>query len=365
MPELKGKNIFFSPFSISTALAMTYAGARAGTQHEMATVLQFPFDDNRTIHSLFGSLLTGLANPGEGVKLLTANALWLNNNFSSLKNFIDTLKNIYGAELKRVDFSTDNREQAAQIINKWVENATERKIKELVPASCIHDKTRLILTNAIYFKGNWENQFDPKNTKDTPFHINRNQTVDIPMMYQSGKSKFEYFEGLGVKVADLPYVGNKLRMMIVVPDEIDGLPSLESQLAGTKGLDFLYSIASSPTDDEVKVYLPRFKSSSGFSVKQALNNMGMKTVFQRGMADFSGMAPGDEGKNVQVDDVLHKGFIDVNEEGTEASAATAVVISRGISRSKTVRADRPFFFFIYDKEMINILFVGRYVGPQA
>jgi serpin B len=353
-------NIFFSPYSISTALAMTYAGARGNTEREMAEVLHFDMNQG-DLHSSFAKLqghLNELRKKGK-IRLSIANALWAQKDYRFLKTFTDVVRKSYEAEAKNVDFRGET-ENVRKKINAWIEEKTENKIVELLKPGTVSGDTRLILTNAIYFKGNWARQFDKKDTTEMPFKLNSSKSVMVPMMLKK-KEMFKYGENTKLQILELPYQGNDLSMVVLLPREIDGIRSLENELS----TDTLNMWLNNLHKQEVEIYLPKFKSEYEMSLTAHLKDMGMKSAFTPGVADFSGM---DGTKSLYISDVLHKAFVNVDEEGTEAAAATAVVVypTAFVERRIPVfRADHPFMFLIRDNSTGSILFMGRISNPKA
>jgi len=348
-------NLFFSPYSISTALAMTYAGARGDTATQIAQTLHFPLEDER-LHEAFAAherLLHAVQEKGD-VLLSVANALWPAVGYAFLSTYLDLVKQFYGASITPLDFVRDPEAARVQI-NGWVKDETQGKIKDLIPSGLLDELTKLVLTNAIYFKGNWASQFDGKKTKDAPFWLTAKRAVDAPMMAQ--KRSFGYRAIDGLQVLELPYVGDDLSMILLLPRAIDGLPALEDALSAKN----LARWTNRLRPQEVEVFLPRFKATSTFSLGGVLAKMGMRDAF--GDADFSGMT----GKrDLFISEVLHKAFVDVNEEGTEAAAATAVIMTKSMAfdMGPTIfKADHPFIFLILDKYSGGILFLGRVVDP--
>jgi serpin B len=386
--------LFLSPFSLETALAMTSAGARGKTLEEMEKVLHLPADP----HAGFGALIDrlngsvfalpkrppttaelvphrsidaeraphGSIDPvpievGRSYELSIANAIWAQKGFPWEKAFLELVRKHYGAGTSEVDFAES--ETARKQINAWVEKETREKIKDLIEPGILSRLTRMVLANAIYFKSNWQYQFDKKLTKDAPFTHADGTKADVPLMALTGK--LNYGEtwiggraGVAAQVLELPYTGKELSMLVVLPDTASGIHRLAELL--TPG--WLGRVETKPT--EVNVFLPRFKAESTLSLKPVLMDMGMKAAF--GAADFTGMSP--QGKQLFMAQVLHKAFVDVNEEGTEAAAATAVIINKIVSappEQKVFRADRPFVFAIRDNATGAALFLGRYSGPKA
>ncbi len=347
-------NLFFSPNSIHAALAMTSTGARGNTAAQMSKTLRLP---TQNPHEAYAGLLKQLKPPKEGgYELRVANALWGQKGYPWLKDFLDTTKAGYDAGLREVDFVTAT-EAARKTINAWVEGQTNRKIKDLLKPGVLKPLTRLVLTNAIYFKGDWVSQFDKKQTRDMPFKLSASRTAKAPMMYQ--KAKFGYTEDKTAQVLSMPYKGKDLSMMVLLPKKVDGLGDMAKKLTA----DDLAALAGKAYRREVRVYMPKFKMTSQFSLKQVLTAMGMSEAFIPGKADFSGM----NGKrDLFISAVVHKAFVDVNEEGTEAAAATGVVIgltSMG-PRPLVFRADHPFLFVIRHDRTGTILFMGRVMNPE-
>lgn len=363
----KEGNLFFSPYSISTALAMTYAGAIDETQAQMAKILNFPTCselvepiDKDKFHSAFGTIVKDLnARDKKGsYELSVANALWGQKGYGFLKEFIELVKTNYDGQLNEVDFVTAT-EAARKTINVWVEEKTNNKIKELIKPGVLDAMTRLVLTNAIYFKGNWAVQFKEDRTKNSPFTLLINDKIEVPMMNQTGQ--FGYMESEDFQTLELPYVDNELSMIILLPKEIEGLTKFEQTLT----LENLSQWLSKLHKREVIVSIPRFKMTSQFSLASALKSMGMTDAFDPSKADFSGM---NGKKNLFISAVVHKAYVDVNEQGTEAAAATAVTMrltSIGPSQTLVFRADHPFLFLIRDNHSGSILFIGRVMNPKA
>lgn len=353
-------NLFFSPYSTSIALAMTYAGARGQTATEMANVLHFTLEQDN-LHPAFAALITQL-NPEnqQGFQLRNVNRLWGQQSFNFLTPFVELTQNYYGAALEELDFIKAT-EEARRTINNWVEQQTQQKIQELLAPDILDPMTRLVLTNAIYFKGTWESQFEPEQTKNQPFTIAPDQQVEVPMMYQVADVGYAEFTNL--QVLELPYVGNKLAMVILLPKTVDGLAELEQQLTPENLDNWLSLVEDGYGCSPDQIYLPKFKLNSAFELKKALSTMGMASAFDERNADFSGM---NGRKDLYLKEVIHQAFVDVNESGTEAAAATgAIVNTRCGGEGAVFRADRPFIFLIRDKQSDSILFLGRVVNPLA
>ena len=346
-------NLFFSPYSISAALAMTYGGARGDTAKEMKNTLRFPPDEKRT-HLAFAELNATFdeVQKKAKVQLHIANSLWPQKDHVFLPEYLTLMKQHYGSSITPVDY-VKATEKARKTINTWVEDKTDEKIKDLIRQGDLDPQTVLVLVNAIYFKGNWASQFDPKRTKDADFTLLNGKKQQASMMYQKGK--FRYKEIEGVQVLELPYVGKQLSMILILPGKPSGLPELEAQLS----VENLASWLSSVREQEVGVYLPRFKITWGtFELNKPLKALGMRKAFGSA-ADFSGM---DGTKTLFIGLVLHKAFVEVNEEGTEAAAATAVGMK--LNGGLTFRADHPFVFLIRDNATGSILFLGKVLDPN-
>ena len=360
--SLKGQsgNLLFSPFSISLALAMTYAGARGQTESQMANALHYTLPQD-SLHPAFNALdlalLSRAQNPEDskvaGFQLSIVNAIWGQKGYSFLSSYLDTLAQNYDAGLRILDFQK-SPEPSRVTINDWVAEQTANRIKDLIPQGSINDLTRLVLTNAIYFKAAWLNQFNKDSTTDGVFHLDSGTTVTVPMMRQS--ERFNYAEGDGYQTVELPYVGRQLSMVILLPAS-GNFSTFESGLTAQK----VDSILNSLENRQVNLVMPKFTFESSFGLKSALSSMGMPVAFADA-ADFSGMSGN---KDLLIQDVVHKAFIAVDENGTEAAAATGVVV--GITAMPAnpvdVTIDRPFIFLIRDIPTGTVLFLGRVMNP--
>ncbi len=365
-------NLFFSPYSISTALAMAHAGARNKTESQMAGVLHFPISVNRRTDSssnslpdkqqfalAFGNIIKDLNNRGRkgGYTLTVANALWGQKDYGFLQEFPELIKTSYDGQLNEVDFITA-AETARKTINAWVEKKTNDKIKNLISEGVLDSMTRLVLTNAIYFKGNWARQFKENRTMDSPFTLADGQKIDVATMNQ--KAEFGYMETDTFQVLELPYVDEELSMVILLPKQFDALDEFEKTLTPDNLTQWLPKIHKL----EVVVFVPKFKMTSQFSLASVLKSMGMKDAFSSD-ADFSGI----NGKrDLFISAVIHKAYVEVNEEGTEAAAATGVVMrltSIGPAPIPVFRANHPFLFLIRDNLSGSILFIGRVANPKT
>jgi serpin B len=351
-------NLFFSPSSISTALAMTYAGARGETAEQMARVLHFPSPQDK-LPKAFASLHQALRPVAEkpGYRLHVANRLWGQQGYHFLPDFLAVTRDHFHAELAEVDF-IGHTELARETINEWVEKQTQDKIKDLVTRGALTPLSRLVLTNAIYFKGDWTRPFPKAATRDEIFHVSSDKSTTAPLMHKTDDFKFAAVDGL--KALELPYGNGDLSTVVLLPDEIDGLAALEQKLS----YESLTRWTNGLQKRKVQVFLPRFKLTSDFSLSTVLAAMGMPLAFDG--ADFTGISTQEP---LYISAVLHKAFVDVNEEGTEAAAATGVVIATRaamIPREPPLfRADHPFLFLIVDNRTKSILFLGRVVNPKA
>jgi serpin B len=362
---LKGKdgNLFYSPYSISLALAMTYAGARGETAQQMANTLQFLLEQAR-LHPAFNWLDAKLASrgqgahgkDGEGFRLNIVNAIWGQKDYEFLPAFLDVLAENYGAGLRILDFITET-EASRLAINDWVSNQTEGRIKDLIPQGAISELTRLVLTNAIYFNAAWAYPFDEKVTENGPFYLLDGGQVTVPMMKQT--ESFGYADGEGYQAVELPYDGDELSMVILLPAS-GNFKAFEEGLQAQKVSDIISGLR--PT--QVALTMPKFEFDSEFSLADTLAAMGMPIAFSPDEADFSGMTGNHD---LFISDVIHKAFVAVDEAGTEAAAATAVIMNLTSVPEPPVEVtlDRPFIFLIRDIETGSILFIGRVLNPSA
>ncbi|MDR9459711.1 MAG: serpin family protein, partial [Dehalococcoidia bacterium] len=341
----KGGNLFYSPYSISLALAMTYAGARNVTEQQMAATLHFTLPEEH-LHPAFNNLDLELASRGEGAegkdkegfRLNIVNEIWGQKDYEFRNEFLDILAENYGAGLRLLDF-VNTPEESRITINDWVSDQTEGRIEDLIPQGVIDALTRLVLTNAVYFNAAWLNPFNEDMTDNGVFHLLDGGEVTVPMMMQS--DSFGYAEGEGYQAVELPYDGRELSMVILLPDtgefeEFEGL--LDADLVDNMTNDLIYK--------EVALTMPKFEFESEFSLADTLAAMGMPVAFT-GAADFSGMTGN---RDLSIAEVLHKAFVSVNEAGTEAAAATAVVMTLTAAPGEPVEVtlDRPFIFLIRD-----------------
>ena len=355
-------NIFYSPYSISLALAMTYAGARGETEEQMAEALNFALAQDR-LHPAFNGLDLELASRGEGAegkddegfRLNIVNALWGQKDFDFLAEFLDLLAENYGAGMRLLDFMSAP-EESRVTINDWVSDQTEERIKDLIPKGLITVMTRLVLTNAIYFNAAWDYPFEEDMTEDGTFYLLEGDEVTVPMMRQT--ESFGYAEGDEYQAVELYYDGRELSMVILLP--WDGQFQLFEEAMNARKVA---GIIDSIRHREVNLAMPKFEFESSFALKKALATMGMPVAFTTG-ADFSGMTGKPE---LYIADVVHKAFVSVDEAGTEAAAATAVIMELTAMPETPVEVtvDHPFIFLIRDIETGAVLFVGRVLDPGA
>ncbi len=355
-------NIFYSPYSISLALAMTYTGARGDTEKQMADTLHFLLPQNQ-LHPAFNSLDLELARRGQGAKgkdgegfrLNIVNAIWGQKDFEFLSEFLDVLAENYGTGLRILDFMKAP-EQSRITINKWVSDQTEDRIKDLIPQGAIDELTRLVLTNAIYFNAAWQYPFNKDATSNGPFHLLSGNDVTVSMMRQT--ESFRYADGDGYQAIELPYGGQELSMLILLPDT-GQFDTFEERLDA----EFVDEIIAKLETYEVALTMPKFEYESSFGLKEALSMLGMGVAFTPD-ADFSGM----NGKrDLLIQDVLHKAFVSVDEAGTEAAAATAVIVGLTSAPAQTieVKIDRPFIYIIRDIPTGSVIFAGRILNPES
>lgn len=356
------RNLFFSPYSIESALAMTYGGARGKTADQMAKVLRFDVEAAK-LHPAFGALAEKLNTSGQVGKervfdLVVANALWGQKGYPFQQPFQELVKANYGAGLNDVDF-VQATEEARKTINQWVEKQTKDKIKDLLAPGVLTPDTRLVLTNAIYFKSKWEKQFRKEQTKDLPFHLSAEKSVDVPMMNQTQTTGFAEVDGC--QVVEMPYSSRRLSMLVVLPTKVDGLAEVEKAITPEKLAQWQAAFRRAAVD----LSLPKFHIEAQFSLAPVLGGMGMPDAFS-GAADFSGIATLEK---LSISAVIHKAYVDVDEQGTEAAAATAVIMGRTAAMQPpekvTFKADHPFLFVIRHNESGAILFIGRVANPKG
>jgi len=343
----EGANIVFSPWSISTAFAIAHEGAMGETRDEITGVFGFPDEK----HVQFRAAMADMNRPDAQHKLSVANSLWLAEWFEPREAYVETARTHYDSLVERVDFATP---AAAETINGWVEDNTGGKIQEVLPPGSTDASTALVIANAVYFKGIWENTFSKKSTnEDGSFWVTPDREVPVPMMYI--KDRFAHAETDTYQILEMPYVGDRISMLVLLPNERGGIGALEESLS-------VENIEEQRADLErkkLKVFFPRFSLDVSYDLKDGLSGMGMTSIFDADRADLSGIA-GDG--QLHVSDAIHKAFINVNERGTEAGAVTSMLHTT--SGPPTFRADHPFVFVIQDKETGSILFIGRLSDPS-
>ena len=355
-------NLFFSPYSISTALAMTYAGARGDTRTQMATALHFPAADLDVpaidVNAAFLDLQTHIQKIGEAgnVRLEVANSLWPHKTYPFLPEYLALTKKYYGVSITPLDYTQP--EAARVTINNWVEDKTQKKITNLIPSGALDPLTRLVLVNAIYFKGNWASQFLASQTEDAPFYMMPKHQVSVRMMKQ--KMVFRYAEFDTLQVIEVPYVRNELSMLVLLPKNGTTLAQLEKDFSASNLKKW-----RTMSYHEVRLFLPKFKMTwQSSSLNSAMQSLGIRDAFVDGKADFSGL---DGSKYFYIGGIIHKAFVDVNEDGTEAAAASSIAfgVESRPPPPPVFRADHPFLFVIQENRTGSILFMGRVVNPNA
>lgn len=355
-------NLFYSPYSISLALAMTYAGAGSQTEAQMAQALCFDLPQER-LHPAFNSLdlsLTALgqqeASEEADFRLNIANSLWGQRDYTFKPEFLDVLAQNYGAGLRLLDFTVDP-DGSRRTINDWVSQETEQKIKDLIPEGAIDPLTRLVLANAIYFNAPWLHEFNQSATQDESFYLLDGSEIKTPLMKQTGR--FAYVDGDGYRAVEMPYQGGRFSMIVLLPDA-GGFEAFEDHFDAA----LLKTVRENLQHHEVVLSMPRYKFESQFALVDALKELGMTDAFEYGLADFSGM---DGTRELYISDVAHKAFVAVDEEGTEAAAATAIIVGTMAmpepEEPVVLTIDRPFLFLIGDRRSDALLFVGRVMQP--
>ncbi|XP_023805877.1 leukocyte elastase inhibitor-like isoform X1 [Oryzias latipes] len=406
--EDKMANVFYSPFSISSALAMVMLGARGTTASQMTKVLCFSKagkqqqqqqqrqqqqakgaqqmmqmqqkgqaslpaqvkslklrDSQDQVHASFAELLGQLNKPKASYALSVANRLFGEQTYQFVEEFLGNSRKHYKAELEKVNFMQGS-EAARLNINTWVEKQTQGKIRDILAEGSLNNLTRLVLVNAIYFKGNWNKKFDAQNTRDADFRLNKNAKKTVKMMYRTSKFPLTYIPEINCQILEMPYKDKELSMLVFLPTDIEdsttGLEKLEKALTYENFMEWTRPDMMKKV--EVRVGFPRFKMEQKYDMKKVLVSMGMADAFDMSKCDFSGMSPAND---LVLSEVFHKAFVEVNEEGTEAAAATAALMMLGCAKNFSTDvfiADHPFLFFIRHNSSMSILFAGRYCSPQ-
>ncbi|XP_034369066.1 serpin B4-like isoform X2 [Arvicanthis niloticus] len=362
-------NIFYSPVSMMTALAMLQLGAKGNTEQQIEKVLQLnettkkttkkssDSHDEENVHEQFQKLMTQLNKSNDAYDLKAPNSIYGEKRFQFFQTFLEDIKEYYQANVESLDF-VHAAEESQKKINSWVERQTNGKIKDLFPSGSLSSSTILVLVNAVYFKGQWNHKFDEKNTTEEKFWLNENTSKPVQMMKQRNKFNINSLGHVAAKSLEIPYEGKELSMCILLPVEIDGLKKLEEQLTADKLLEWTNPENMHMTD--VYLSLPRFKLEEKYDLPGPLEHMGMVDTFNPQKADFSGMS---STQGLVVSNVLHKSFVEVNEEGTEAAAATGVEVSVTSAQITDVCCDHPFIFVIRHNKTNSILFFGRMSSP--
>jgi serpin B len=350
-------NLFFSPESISTAFAMAYAGARGKTAIEMERALHFTLPPDR-LHPAMGALLAAMNAPHKEYELRVADALWAQQDESFLDRYLKLVQSNYGAGFRKVDFKT-LPETARKTINRWIEHETNDKISNMLKPGAITPATRLVLTNAIYFKGSWLDPFNKANTRLDDFHVSETETVKAPMMIREGG--YRYCDFGSFEALELPYEGNELSMVVLLPKQIAELPALEQSFTAPALSKWLQKLHF---ENKVNLGLPRFTITGQFELSKTLATMGMPLAFS-GAADFSGITGSPD---LMISAAIHKAYVDVNETGTEAAAATSAIFGVTAIQERhppiPFIADHPFLFLIRETRSGSILFLGRVTDPS-
>ncbi len=348
------ENVFISPYGIFSALAMVYEGAAGTTKKEMKDVLYFPEDD--VLKHNFAAVYNQINKKNKKYELRTGNALWAQQNYPFLEEYFSTVERYYGGKAVNLDF-VNEPEESRQTINSFIKKQTKNKIKEILPQRSIHPLTRLILTNAIYFKGDWEFQFDKKDTKEMPFYVSQGNIVNTPIMFMKPEKNLNYLETQDLQILELPYKDKEISMLILLPKEDVILNKIEQELTYSQLRQWISKLQSIKV---MEVYLPKFEFDFNKELKDNFRNMGVMSVFEN--ADFSRMSYKND---LSINSILHKSFISVDEKGTTAISVT-LVHTIGSSFSNVVfNANRPFIFMIKENQTNNILFLGRVVNPSS
>lgn len=351
--EKEKGNIFFSPYSISSAMAMTYVGAANETQNQIASTLHFTKDTKALATSMGGLHQSLLSKNGKGLELSISNRVWVEQTYKVKCSYKRTLKKRFKTSFGKADFIGNFQLERVKI-NDAVATDTKSLIKDLIPQGGLSPITRLVLTNAIYFKGKWEKQFNPERTRKGDFYVDNSTTVSA--QYMTSKEQYNYYEDETLMAVELPY-SNDITMLVILPAEGTTISDLGKMLNQQK----YQAITSELYSDEVSLMLPKFKSEASLTLSNTLKEMGMPIAFTDG-ADFTGIS---NRNDLKITDVFHKAFIEVSEEGTEAAAATAVVVGvKSMPMTRTFKANRPFIYIIRDTKTGTPLFIGRLMNPN-
>ncbi|KAG9479339.1 hypothetical protein GDO78_012810 [Eleutherodactylus coqui] len=374
--EHSDNNIFFSPWSVASALTMVFPGTNGNTEFQMANVLNFRQPSRKqgrrsqtsdaiqiqNVPQVYEELSCSINQASKSSTMKTANRIFSEKSFQIVKQYSQLIKKHFQSEIQAVDFIQD-AEKNRKSINKWVEGQTDGKIKDILAPGSVDALTKLVLVNAVYFKGNWEKKFPEENTEQKPFKLSKTKSKPVPMMFQKNKFNIFYIEELETKVLELPYVNEELSMMILLPDEIKdcstGLEQLEKELSYEKLKAWTSADVMGKT--EVEVDFPRIRLEEQYDLKTYLTEMGLADLFDADKADLTGIS---KKGNLFVSKIFHKAFVEINEEGTEAAAATAGIVTARIRPIvERFHADHPFLFFIKHNETDIILFLGKFCKP--
>ncbi|MEM3467139.1 MAG: serpin family protein [Candidatus Jordarchaeales archaeon] len=348
-------NIFYSPYSIFSALAMTYEGARGKTAEEMKTVFDFP--ENSVLRPNFAALYNRINNAAEEYELRIGNALWVQKDYPFLEEYLKTVEKYYGGKAAVLDFIYE-AEKSRETINAFIEEQTNHKIRDSIPPRVLDKLTRLVLTNAICFKGDWKIAFNESLTMEEDFWMSPDRSVKVQMMHMHPNEtiRFNYADIGDLKILELPYKGGNVSMLIILPQNIE---AAESSLTTEKLEEYRAQMKEEKLDE---ICLPKFEVETKYFMQETLSKLGMPTAFT-GEADFSGMTGG---RDLFISQVIHQAYVKVDEKGTEAAAATAVIMKlTAVPETKIFRADRPFIFIIQEKQTGAILFMGRISDPRG
>jgi serpin B len=358
LQESRG-NLFFSPYNVYGLLAMTCAGARGQTESEIRKALAFD-KDTAQIHDPLHLMTDHLAhlNRPKRIVLEGGASLWCQKGYALTNSYVDLVRSSYNATVRNVDFLSNPQDACGQI-NDWVSKATHDRIKEIISAANLDPASRLVLCSALYFKGKWQDPFDPSRTTTQPFYVEKDRSVPVPMMYQA--AEYRVAEKDTLVLLEMPYWGKTLSLVIILPKAVDGLDQLQSQLTADQLENWLTDLDHASAT-ECFLSVPRFKFTTTLNLAQHLNGLGIKTAFDPANADLSGM----NGKrDLSVSTVLHRTFIDVDEEGTEAAAASGVASSTAAAApTREVKVDHPILFLIRENRAGMVLFFGRVADPS-
>ncbi len=353
------ENTFYSPLSISSALAMTYAGAEGETAKQMQQTLHYGPQDV-SFHSQFANLIESLrVSEKSDFEMTIANAVWVQNNYKLQKNYLQIVKGKYLSEAREIDFISQP-DASRETINEWVSDKTANRIHNLIPPNAINAMTRMILTNAVYFNAEWSHKFNPKMTRKESFYCMNGEIIETDMMYQ--RHYYQYSQTSDYQMLELTYKGYEYSMLIILPKNPGGLSKLNKRISCKD----IAKHDNSKQQEDILVYLPKFRLETAYELNAYLMEMGMTDAFSQ-QADFSGMTGN---KDLMISSIFHKAFIEVDEEKTEAAAATAVVMKLTAMAPSPVapiefRADHPFMFIIRNQKEKAILFMGQLTTPKA